>query len=552
MRATYESIVDVNNIKTAITSVAKNSGSKTAGVDGKTKADYPNLDILVEEITKRLKNYKPGAVRRVNIPKPGTNKTRPLGIPNYIDRVIQMAIKQVIEPICEDKFYRKSYGFRPNRSAEHAIADIHKIVTLSRNYHVASVDIKGFFDNVNHEILINQMKNIGITCKKTLALIKAILKAPISDNGIIAKSNKGTPQGGIISPLLSNIVLNDIDWLVDKQWLGREHKVTNKITGRLAMNVRANSDIKLQKMREEGISSKWIVRYADDFVLISDRKEGIQELTELVIRKLKKLGLEVSREKSKIVDLRDNNIDFLGFKLYTKYNGKSKNTRGKVIGSHVLQTKLSEKANKKAYENIKQAWKSFEELNSVERYKNLNSVIIGTQNYYRIATDIGSVTATWSHRLWSSMKRSTSVKLTNKYPTFIRKRYSGHNAGIFCSQHGAIAPLYIHQKKPMCYQRKDDDILLKNIKILESRVIDEWTYLRAEVYKRDSGICSRTGQFIQLHSLDIHHLIPRCDGGKDTMKNLVCMSRQAHVEYHKEFGYKTKERKKAVPQSKLG
>lgn len=539
LKATYELIVDINNIKAAISSVAKNSGSNTAGVDGMTKADYPDLDALANEVHKRMQKYRPGAVRRVYIPKPGSDKTRPLGIPNYIDRVVQMAIKRVIEPICEDRFYRKSYGFRPGRSAENAIADIHKIVTLSRNYHVASVDIKGFFDNVNHEILMCQVKRMGVTCKRTLALIKAILKAPVSDNGVCKKPNAGTPQGGIISPLLSNIVLNDIDWLVDKQWLGREHRPVNKVTGKLANSVRANNDVKLKKMREEGISSKWIVRYADDFVLLSDTEEGAKELMDLVVRKLTKLGLEVSKEKTRVVDLRNSYIEFLGFKLYTKFNGQARNTRGMVIGSHVLQTKLSDKTAKKAYEKLKQAWQAFEEISSVERYRNLNSVIVGTQNYYRIATDIGNVTGTWEHRLWTPMSKSSVAKLSKVYPTYLRKRYPGHNSGLFWSKYGAIAPICISQKRPMPYKAKEESVFEENVRLLESRVIDEWTYIRAKVYNRDKGICARTGKFVDLDDLDIHHVMPRCFGGKDELSNLVCMSKSAHVEHHREYRYET-------------
>lgn len=455
MKATYEMIVNFDNIKLAIENMAKNKGSNTAGIDGKTKADYPDTDKLNFEIQKRLKKYHPQPVKRVFIPKPNSNEMRPLGIPCYIDRVIQMAIKQILEPICEDKFYKKSYGFRYRRSAEHAIADIHKIVTLSRNYHVASVDIKGFFDNVNHEILYQQLVRIGITCTKTLALIKAILKAPISVNGKLFRPDKGTPQGGVISPLLSNVVLNDIDWLVDRQWLGRQYKTINKVTGKLSNKVRANNDVKLQKMRQEGIPSKWIVRYADDFVLLSDQEEGIRELKDLVIRKLNKLGLEVSEDKTKIIDLRVGSIDFLGFKIFTKYNGQARNTRGKVIGSYVMIIKPSDKAEKKAYRNIKKAWKTFDKKPTVGNFKLLNSVIAGTQNYYCISSVISSTTANWQYRLWDTMRRSTNLKLKyGDYPKHFKQRYPTYKGGLFWSKYGAMRPIYVNFKKPHSYRDK--------------------------------------------------------------------------------------------------
>ncbi|MGM8885503.1 group II intron reverse transcriptase/maturase [Psychrobacter sp. 1U2] len=454
MKATYEKIVNYDNIKLAIENMAKNKGSNTAGIDGKTKTDYPDTDKLNLEIQKRLKKYHPQPVKRVFIPKPNSNEVRPLGIPCYIDRVIQMAIKQIIEPICEDKFYKKSYGFRYRRRAEHAIADIHKIVTLSRNYHVASVDIKGFFDNVNHEILYQQLVKIGITCTRTLALIRAILKAPISEDGKLFRPNKGTPQGGVISPLLSNVVLNDIDWLVDKQWLGRQYKTMNKVTGKLSAKVRANNDVKLQKMRQDGIPSKWIVRYADDFVLLSDQETGIRELKNLVVRKLNKLGLEVSEEKTKIVDLRASSIDFLGFKIFTKYNGQAKNTRGETIGSYVMVSTLSDKAESKAYRNIKKAWKTFNKQPTKENYNLLNSVIAGTQNYYCIATRVSGVTANWQHRLWDTMRRSTNLKLKyDKFPKYVKQKYPTYKGGLFWSKYGVILPIYITFRKPYVYKK---------------------------------------------------------------------------------------------------
>lgn len=465
MKATYEQIVSHDNVIKAIENMAKNKGSNTAGVDGKTVVDYSDKEEFAKEIQKRMKRYHPKAVKRVYIPKPHSDKMRPLGIPCYIDRVIQMAIKQVLEPICEEKFYDKSYGFRPNRSAENAIADIHKLVTLSKCYFVASVDIKGFFDNVNHEILYQQLKNIGITCKRTLALIKAILRAPISDDGKTIKSLKGTPQGGVISPLLSNVVLNDIDWLVDKQWRGRQYKSINKVTKRLSNNVRKNQDAKLALMRRDGISSKWIVRYADDFVLLSDTQEGIENLVSLIIRKLNKLGLEVSEEKTRMVDLKTHSIDFLGFKISTKFNGKAKNTRGEVVGYHVMQTSPSDKADTKAYRNIKTAWMNYDKYRNGQSFALLNSVIAGTQNYYRIATTISKHSARWEHRLWATMKRASTVKLkkgASAYPKELRQRYRGHNAGVFWTEYGYIFPIRTNYKKPMMYSQKAVDDRKKN------------------------------------------------------------------------------------------
>ena len=200
------------NILLAFRNVKNNRGSKTPGTDDidiQTFKDMDN-DKFVKHIQNLLKNYHPKSVRRVEIPK-ANGKTRPLGIPCMEDRIVQQCIKQVLEPICEAKFHKHSYGFRPNRSTEHAIARSMYLINQSKMHYVVDVDIKGFFDNVNHGKLKKQMWNLGIQDKNLISVIGKILKSEIQGIGV---PTKGTPQGGIISPLLSNIVLNELDWWV--------------------------------------------------------------------------------------------------------------------------------------------------------------------------------------------------------------------------------------------------------------------------------------------------------------------------------------------------
>ena len=209
-----DKIVDESNIREAIYSLKSNKGSKTPGVNGETIKDILNNE---DEIVKRIKHelkgkYIPRKVKRVEIPK-RDGGVRPLGIPEIYDRVVQMCIKQILEPIFEKEFYQNSFGFRVSRSTEHAIATCYHMVNISKLHFVVDIDIKGFFDNINHKKLIKQLQRFKLIDNKILSIIKCMLKVEtVLPNKEVILSEKGTPQGGILSPLLSNIVLNELDW----------------------------------------------------------------------------------------------------------------------------------------------------------------------------------------------------------------------------------------------------------------------------------------------------------------------------------------------------
>ena len=269
-----EIISSEENIRLAYRNIKNNKGSNTPGIDGKTIDNLKkwNNKSLIANIQKSLEWYTPNKVKRVEIPK-DNGKTRPLGIPTIKDRLIQQCILQVLEPICEAKFHERSNGFRPNRSAEHAIAQAMAMIQQRNLHYVIDIDIKSFFDNVSHGKLLKQMWTLGIHEKKLLSIISVMLKAEVAGIGF---PEKGTPQGGIISPLLSNIVLNELDWWIASQW--EEIPTDYKYKCSIHENGSMNKSPIYTSLRKTSLKECYIVRYADDFKIFCRKRNDALKL----------------------------------------------------------------------------------------------------------------------------------------------------------------------------------------------------------------------------------------------------------------------------------
>lgn len=414
-----EIITSENNILLAYRNIKKNSGSNTKGVDGKNISHLANLepDTLIKLVQNKLKNYFPNKVRRVEIPKPD-GKLRPLGIPTIMDRLIQQCILQVLEPICEAKFYKHSYGFRPLRSTKHAISRAYHLSQQNNLHYVVDVDIKGFFDNINHGKLLKQLWTLGIRDKSLIAVISKMLKAQIENIGI---PDKGTPQGGILSPLLANIVLNEFDWWIASQFEEIKTKVNYKPSIR---NGKEYNDNKIRALKNKTkLKEVFIVRYADDFKLFCRNHQDAVKLFEASKQWLKnRLHLEVSKEKSKIVNLRKNYSYFLGIKFKVHRKGKKGNQDTKwVVKSHIQEKALS-----KIKENVKKHIKHIQKPKksiglAIDLY---NSFVIGVHNYYSCATncivDMAKLSNQTRTKIFVRFK-SRGVNKSDKLPDYIKK-----------------------------------------------------------------------------------------------------------------------------------
>jgi RNA-directed DNA polymerase len=285
--------------------VAANRGAKTAGSDGWTVARIESevgSRVFLDDLRFLLKSgeYRPEPVRERKIPKPGgSGKVRRLGIPTVADRVVQAALKLVLEPIFEADFESVSYGFRPERRAHDAIAEIHHIGTLGYRW-VLDADIEACFDRIDHTALMDRVRD-RVKDKRVLGLVKAFLKAGVlTELGVVEDTHTGTPQGGILSPLLANIALSVLDEHLQAPW---------KPGGSMSTNQR-------RKTRASKGEPNWrVVRYADDFVvLVRGERHHVEALREEITQVLAPIGLRLSEAKTQVVHMREG-FDFLGFHI---------------------------------------------------------------------------------------------------------------------------------------------------------------------------------------------------------------------------------------------
>ena len=549
-------IANDENIKLAYRNLKTNKGSKTAGVDGITFDDLKKLseEALVKRIRGKILNYQPKAVRRVYIQK-DNGEQRPLGIPTVFDRIVQQCLLQILEPVCEAKFYKYSYGFRPNRNCKQAVALCYKLAQVSNCHYVVDIDIKGFFDNVNHGKLLKQIWSLGIHDKSLLSLISKMLKAPIEENGTRTIPTKGTPQGGVLSPLLANIVLNELDWWIHSQWSGMVVQKPSKSDFIFNKNGSQNMGNVYKKLRTSSLKEVFLVRYADDAKLFCknyDHALRLKKATEMWLSE--RLQLEVSKEKSKIINLKKDYSEFLGIKF--KVHLKGKNWR---IKSH-----MTEKALKKQQQSLKKLSmkackdhgdKHIQHLEII-RY---NQAVVGLHEYYSMATMINEDV----HKLYPSVVKSMKYRLMGRCNLSKKKPpnlHGGMDAFIYDKYKKSqqvwyvngfiLAPLaYCKHKNPMCHRpsikkytpegrveihkmlHKDaygETLFQLSQSINPSRSI-EYSDNRLSRFTAVQGKCEITDVLLKAEEVHCHHWKPTALGGTDEYSNL----RIVHVDVHR-------------------
>ncbi|MFE5166031.1 group II intron reverse transcriptase/maturase, partial [Streptomyces sp. NPDC056697] len=342
--------------------VASNTGARTSGID-KYTVTLIETRIGVHTFLERIRNllksgeFQPVEVRQVVIPK-ANGKLRKLGIPTVADRVVQASLKAVLEPIYEADFLPCSYGFRPNRRAQDAISEIHFLASNAYEW-VLEADIKACFDEIDHTALMDRLRS-RIKDRRVCSLVKAFLKSGVMTvSGEREDTWTGTPQGGILSPLLANIALSTLDEHFDQQW----------------QQLMSTSKRRFTRKRK-GLGNWRIVRFADDFVvMVSGNRHHAEALREEVAGVLAPMGLRLAPDKTQVVHI-DEGFDFLSFNI--------RRQRKRGTQKRYVYTKPSKKAIQSIKGKVKEKTnRSTQHLELAELLRSLNRLMQGWANYFR-------------------------------------------------------------------------------------------------------------------------------------------------------------------------
>ncbi|MEG4912729.1 group II intron reverse transcriptase/maturase [Microcoleus sp. B7-D4] len=503
-----------------------NQGKKTAGVDG-LKSLSPAARLELARELKLTGKSKP--TRRVWIPKPGSNEKRPLGIPVMYDRALQAVVKSVLEPEWEAIFEPNSYGFRPGRSCHDAIKQI-KFCIQHKAKFVLDADIAKCFDRINHYELLQKLNIKG----KVRRQLKSWLKSGVIDDGAFTATSEGTPQGGVISPLLANIALHGLEQRIEKEfpsaqsgWIRKSLSIFGKQIG-----------------------SPNIIRYADDFVILCEEKAVIQRCREIISEWLAGMGLELKPEKTRLTHTFKNELsedgkagfDFLGHHIRQYPAGKhrsSLSTHGEILGFNTLITP-NKKSSKAHQEEIGRIIKKHRSSPQSALIRDLNPVIRGWTSFYTNSDTktVGELSKQdnltyLKLRRWAK-RRCGNIKAGHQ----LYWHTIGGNNWVFSTREEGANPLRLlthsefecssidYVKVKGDKSPYDGDLVYWSSRMGKN---PELPSRLALLLKKQKGKCSHCELIFRNEDvMEVDHIVPRAIGGKDEYKNLQLLHRHCH------------------------
>jgi len=495
-----------------------NQGKKTAGVDG-IKLLSPVQRLALVKNLKLSQKGKP--TRRVWIPKPGTEEKRPLGIPTMADRALQALVKLALEPEWEARFEPNSFGFRPGRSCHDAIGAIFHSLSLKAKY-VLDADISKCFDRINHRALLEKLNTFPTIRRQ----VRAWLEVGVMDNGELFPTQEGTPQGGVISPLLANIALH-----------GMENRIKQAFPYK---------DTTLQGKRVKKPSPE-LIRYADDFVILHEDLNVVQRCQQIISEWLSDMGLELKPSKTRLAhtlnkyEQEEPGFDFLGYNIRQFPVGKyqsGKNSNGNLLGFKTLIKPSKKKVNLHS-EKLSKIIDSHKSAPQQALISRLSSVIRGWANYYSTVVS-KDVFKKLDNLIYQKLRAWAIYRHPNKDRHWISNKYWLINQGlgwVFASRKtGNSTPmrLLMHSETP----------IVRHVKVQGNRspFDGDWVYWStrmgkhpeadkrvATLLRKQKGKCSHCGLYFKDGDLlEIDHKIPKSQGGKDTHNNYQLLHRHCH------------------------
>jgi RNA-directed DNA polymerase len=480
-----------------------NAGKNTAGVD-KLVIKTPAARGRMVDFLAHFTLWKAKPARRVYIPK-ANNKLRPLGIPVVVDRCLQAMVKNALEPAWEAKFEGTSYGFRPGRSCHDAIEKIFVLARPNKTKKwVLDADIKGAFDNISHDYLLQAIGSVP-----GRELIKQWLKAGYVEHGTFHATEQGTPQGGVVSPLLANIALHGME-----EAIGVKYDYRGQLIGKRA-----------------------VVRYADDFVCFCESREDAEQVQEILVEWLKERGLTLSEEKTRIVHLTEG-FDFLGFNIRHYPAPQTSRTGWKLL------IKPSKESVQDVQKKLKDQWNKAQGTTVQSVLAKLNPIIRGWANYFRtvVAKEIFSKLDSW---MFYKADRYTRRMHPNKSADWRHRTYWGR------FQLDRLDPWVFGDKQTGGHLLKfswfpierhtlvkgraspDDPHLADYWKKRQAAKAKDLTLSKQKLAKRQKGRCPECGESLfNEEEPQVHHLLARTQGGKDSYSNLVLVHLLCHQRIH--------------------